>query len=258
MADVGVHHGAILDVAALADGDARCRRAARCRTRRWRPPRVTRAHHLALSAIQAWDPRRAPRRPVHTVPLFVPVGIRTKPRILGMDLAPTRPAGAADPDPEGKLAQAPAKLVRQLASFDQSLRRPPGSPPGLPGRPAARADLAPAGAAALALHRGGPRRADPCDLPHRVQRHQPGAGRGLALCRHAGGLLPRLAAGGHRRGAALHPAAPAPATPGPRYGDFAAHDGLWDDVREDPRTTSWRAWPWCHARWKRAGWTPRR
>ncbi len=81
--------------------------------------------------------------------------------------------------------------------------------PGRPERPLRVA--ATAVRQALALHARRPRRADPFDLPHRVQRDQPGARRGVALRRHARGLLPRLAARGRRRGAALHAAAYAPA-----------------------------------------------
>ena len=62
---------------------------------------------------------------------------------------------------------------------------------------------------------------------YRIQRGQPGAGHHLAFRRHADGVLPGLAARGARRGhfELLNQRL---ASLGHVYGDFPAHNGLWD------------------------------
>jgi hypothetical protein len=169
-------------------------------------------------------------------------------------------------DIQGKVDQSSA-IWSQFASFsiaNDDIPEPP-RPAGSTG--AAEPGCAHAGAAALAVHGGGPRRADPCDLPHRVQRHKPRARCRLALCRDAGRLLPRLDAGGVRGSAALHPVARSPAEPGPPLRRFPGPRwplGMCEKTRDDivarmalvPRTLEARgldATPLIQARLRKVG-----
>ena len=102
---------------------------------------------------------------------------------------------ASRPGRQGRARRAVLRIdpVRSTAR----LRADPSRCRHLPGRPARpllvpRRPVPPRSPA----HPRGPRRAAACHRAHRVQRHQPRARRGLALRRHARGLLPRLGARG--------------------------------------------------------------
>ena len=116
---------------------------------------------------------------------------------------------------------------RTAAAGRARAARPPAAPaPGAAGR----------GAEPLAVHARGPRGAAACHRAHRVQRDQPRARRGLALRRHAArATISTGCAWRARRRCISRCCAAHLRSLGHDYGDFDAHDGLWDDGASRPR-----------------------
>ena len=135
-----------------------------------------------------------------------------------------------------------------------------GPPPALPGRPA-RPALVPPAKVPHAQRRSPPTAAPRCCTRSRTSSSTPSTWRSTPSGASPACPTPSTATGcawRARRRCTSRCCASTCTRWAIDYGDFDAHDGLWEMAERTAARPDWRAWRWCRARWKRAGWTPRR